>query len=62
MRLGSRLLSGASMEGSSMLLEHSLLTSGEVADAGVVYRGWPAKPVTGFALHRKKSGRRSKRV
>ncbi|KAF7309534.1 Peroxisomal-coenzyme A synthetase [Mycena indigotica] len=45
LRTGSRLLSGASMEDSSMLLEHTLLTSGEVADAGVVYSGWPAKPV-----------------
>ncbi|KAJ7717143.1 acetyl-CoA synthetase-like protein [Mycena metata] len=45
MRSGSRLLSGASMEDRSMLCEHTLLTSGDVADAGVVYAGWPAKPV-----------------
>ncbi|KAJ6486574.1 acetyl-CoA synthetase-like protein [Mycena vulgaris] len=43
MRSGSRLLSGASMEDSSMLLEHTLLTSGEVADCGAVYFGWPAQ-------------------
>ncbi|KAH9479272.1 putative NRPS-like protein biosynthetic cluster [Psilocybe cubensis] len=43
MRSGSRLLSGASMEDSSMLCEHTLLTSGDVADAGVAYYGWPAK-------------------
>ncbi|CAK5273778.1 unnamed protein product, partial [Mycena citricolor] len=43
MRTGSRLLSGASMEDSSMLCEHTLLTSGDVADAGRVYSGWPAK-------------------
>ncbi|ESK93312.1 amp-dependent synthetase and ligase [Moniliophthora roreri MCA 2997] len=42
MRTGSRLLSGASMEDHSMLCEHTLLTSGEVADAGGVYIGWPA--------------------
>ncbi|KAJ7132303.1 AMP-dependent synthetase and ligase [Mycena epipterygia] len=45
LRSGSRLLSGASMEDSSMLCEHTLLTSGDVADAGVVYSGWPAKPI-----------------
>ncbi|KAJ6461738.1 acetyl-CoA synthetase-like protein [Mycena sanguinolenta] len=45
MRAGSRLLSGASMEDSSMLCEHTLLTSGDVADAGTVYSGWPAKPI-----------------
>ncbi|KAJ7189098.1 acetyl-CoA synthetase-like protein [Mycena filopes] len=45
MRSGSRLLSGASMEDRSMLCEHTLLTSGDVADAGVVYAGWPAKPI-----------------
>ncbi|KAJ7212625.1 AMP-dependent synthetase and ligase [Mycena pura] len=45
MRTGSRLLSGASMEDSSMLVEHTLLTSGDVADARTVYSGWPAKPI-----------------
>ncbi|KAJ6617908.1 AMP-dependent synthetase and ligase [Mycena sp. CBHHK59/15] len=43
MRSGSRLLSGASMEDNSMLVEHTLLTSGDVADSGAVYFGWPAK-------------------
>ncbi|KAJ7098543.1 AMP-dependent synthetase and ligase [Mycena belliarum] len=47
MRTGSRLLSGASMEDSSMLCEHTLLTSGDVADAGAVYSGWPAKQIDG---------------
>lgn len=42
MRSGSRLLSGASMEDNSMLCEHTLLTSGDVADSGVAYAGWPA--------------------
>ncbi|KAJ7173681.1 acetyl-CoA synthetase-like protein [Mycena filopes] len=45
LRSGSRLLSGASMEDSSMLCEHTLLTSGDVADAGRVYSGWPAKQI-----------------
>ncbi|KAF7353378.1 Peroxisomal-coenzyme a synthetase [Mycena sanguinolenta] len=47
MRAGSRLLSGASMEDNSMLCEHTLLTSGDVADAETVYSGWPAKPLEG---------------
>jgi hypothetical protein len=45
LRAGSRLLSGASMGDYSMLLEHSLLTSGEIADEGAVYVGWPARPM-----------------
>ncbi|KAJ7367145.1 acetyl-CoA synthetase-like protein [Mycena albidolilacea] len=45
LRSGSRLLSGASMEDSSMLCEHTLLTSGDVADAARVYAGWPARQV-----------------
>jgi hypothetical protein len=43
LRSGSRLLSGAEMEDSSMLLEHTLLTSGETAEADAVYVGWPAR-------------------
>jgi len=31
------------MEDNSMLCEHTLLTSGDVADSGVAYVGWPAK-------------------
>ncbi|TFK51941.1 acetyl-CoA synthetase-like protein [Heliocybe sulcata] len=50
MRSGSRLLSGASMEESSMLLEHTLLTSGEIAEKDCVYAGWPAKPIDYFRL------------
>lgn len=43
MRNGSRLLSGASMEPQSMLLEHTLVASGEITDAWGVYGGWPAR-------------------
>lgn len=43
LRTGSRLLSGASMEPRSMLLEHTLVASGEIAEAGAVYAGWPAR-------------------
>jgi hypothetical protein len=31
------------MENNSILFEHTLLTSGDVADLGVAYAGWPAK-------------------
>ena len=54
MRSGSRLLSGASMEDKSMLCEHTLLTSGDVADSGVVYAGWPARRLENTAA--KKQG------
>ncbi|KAF8808805.1 hypothetical protein BYT27DRAFT_7188280 [Phlegmacium glaucopus] len=43
MRAGSRLLAGASMEDNSMLCEHTLLASGDIADSNTVYCGWPAK-------------------
>ncbi|EAU90635.2 AMP-dependent synthetase and ligase [Coprinopsis cinerea okayama7 len=43
LRTGSRLLSGASMERQSMLCEHTLLSSGEVAEEGATYAGWPGK-------------------
>jgi hypothetical protein len=33
------------MEENSMLLEHTLLSSGETAEAGQVYVGWPARRV-----------------
>lgn len=43
MRTGSRLLSGASMESQSMLLEHTLVASGEITESWAVYGGWPAR-------------------
>ena len=43
MRTGSRLLSGAQMEDYSMLMEHALLPSGDIAESGGVYVGWPAR-------------------
>lgn len=47
MRSGSRLLSGACMEEDSMLLEHTLLPSGEMTDTGELYYGWPAQRLVG---------------
>jgi hypothetical protein len=31
------------MEDNSMLCEHTLLISGDIADSGVAYVGWPAR-------------------
>jgi len=55
MRTGSRLLSGASMEDSSILCEHTLLTSGEIAEAGGIYVGWPATRMTRGVMKRQAS-------
>ena len=43
LRTGSHLLSGAQMEEYSMLLEHALLASGDIAESGAIYAGWPAR-------------------
>jgi len=45
MRSSTRLLAGASMEANSRLLEHTLIYSGEVTQAGSTWQGWPAKCV-----------------
>lgn len=37
-----RLLSGASMEDGSILLEHTLVLAGESADSNTVWQGWPS--------------------
>ena len=41
MRSFSRLLAGAQMEPKSRLLEHTLIYSGEVTQAGSSWQGWP---------------------
>lgn len=43
LKTGSRLMSGASMGRSSMLLEHTLILSGDAVDAHTVWQGWPSK-------------------
>ncbi|MCO5555724.1 hypothetical protein L7F22_009269 [Adiantum nelumboides] len=48
LRTGSRLLSGASMEPNAMLLEHTLIASGEIAESNSVYAGWPARQLRIF--------------
>ncbi|KAF5361190.1 hypothetical protein D9758_009022 [Tetrapyrgos nigripes] len=55
MRTGSRLLSGASMEDGSMLCEHTLLTSGEIAEAGGIYVGWPGSRMSRGLMKRQAS-------
>ena len=43
LKAGTRLLSGASMENHSMMLEHTLVMAGECVDEGTVWQGWPSK-------------------
>lgn len=46
LRSGSRLLSGAEMDNDSVLLEHTLIISGDVVESGSVWQGWPAQDVS----------------
>ena len=49
LRSFSRLLSGATMEKGSTLLEHTLVLAGDVVTAGSTSQGWPAKTVREYA-------------
>jgi hypothetical protein len=51
-RSGTRLLSGSSAEKHSILLEHTLVMTGECVDAGTVWQGWPSKKQVHVLLHR----------
>ncbi|TVY18028.1 putative peroxisomal-coenzyme A synthetase, partial [Lachnellula arida] len=51
LRSGSRLLCGASMGEDAVLLEHTLVMAGDVADCGTVYQGWPADVFRGDRLN-----------
>ena len=42
LKSNTRLLSGASMEDKSILLEHTLVLAGESVDGGTVWQGWPS--------------------
>merc|ERR1711991_624332 len=42
LKCNCRLLSGASMEDGSVLLEHTLVLAGESVDADTVWQGWPS--------------------
>ena len=37
-----------------MLLEHTLLASGEIAEAGEMYVGWPARRLVSVILEKKR--------
>ncbi len=50
LRSASRLLSGARMGENAVLLEHTLVMGGDVADDGCVYQGWPADLYRGDRL------------
>ncbi|KAI1878253.1 uncharacterized protein JN550_000435 [Neoarthrinium moseri] len=47
LRTGSRLLSGASMQNDSCLLEHTLVMGGDVVDERTTLQGWPARVFKG---------------
>ncbi|KAK3361859.1 hypothetical protein B0T24DRAFT_690371 [Lasiosphaeria ovina] len=47
LRTGSRLLSGATMQKDSCLLEHTMVMGGETVEAGVTMQGWPAEVFDG---------------
>lgn len=51
LRSGSRLLCGARMGEDAVLLEHTLIMEGDVADTGTVYQGWPADVFRGDRLN-----------
>ena len=42
------------MEDNSMLLEHTLLASGEIAEAGEVYVGWPARRLVSVVAEKRR--------
>jgi acyl-CoA synthetase (AMP-forming)/AMP-acid ligase II/acetyltransferase-like isoleucine patch superfamily enzyme/acyl carrier protein len=46
LRTGSRVLSGATMEDDSCLLEHTLVMGGDETEAGTTCQGWPADDFT----------------
>jgi hypothetical protein len=48
----SRLLSGATMESHSILLEHTLVLAGEVVSVGSVWQGWPTRTQLGLKDYR----------
>lgn len=50
----SRLLSGASMEPHSILLEHTLVLAGEQVEAGSVWQGWPNRSQIPLKDHRER--------
>ena len=43
LKSNARLLSGASMDAHSIMLEHTLVMAGETVDIGSVWQGWPSR-------------------
>jgi acetyltransferase-like isoleucine patch superfamily enzyme len=52
LKSNTRLLSGSGMENNSILLEHTLVISGDRVDAGSVWQGWPSEVHTPLREHR----------
>jgi hypothetical protein len=57
LKSNTRVLSGASMDAHSVLLEHTLVMAGEVVDCGAVWQGWPASSRHSLTRHRAEVGR-----
>jgi hypothetical protein len=62
LKTGSRLMSGASMGGCSMLLEHTLILSGDSVDAYTVWQGWPSKVQVRLDDYQKRLNARLRRL
>ena len=52
LKANTRLLSGSGMESNSILLEHTLVISGDRVDAGTVWQGWPSQVHYPLGEHR----------
>ena len=52
LKSNTRLLSGASMDAHSIMLEHTLVMAGEVVDCGSVWQGWPSSSRTTLEKYR----------
>ena len=51
LKSNSRLLSGASMDDHSILLEHTLILAGDCVDTQTVWQGWPSKVSKSLKQH-----------
>jgi hypothetical protein len=51
LKTNSRLLSGASMDDHSILLEHTLILAGDTVDTRTVWQGWPSKVSKSLKQH-----------
>lgn len=48
----TRVLSGASLESDSIILEHTLVMAGDIVERGIVRQGWPCDKESALVLYR----------